>query len=109
MEFDPLEEDLFEDAPGHMSGNGKSAVKFGNKHKVPFRWTDSINFEDEDLDDGFIGEGETMKVSSTPHVSPDGEIKIATTVGKLGRCPDGFTKIKGRCRGMLISFLPQIQ
>uniref|UniRef100_A0A914RA93 Uncharacterized protein n=1 Tax=Panagrolaimus davidi TaxID=227884 RepID=A0A914RA93_9BILA len=97
VEFDPMEEELIEDSPGHVTGNGKSAVRFGQNHKVPFRWRDSINF-DENEDNDFIPDGETMKVSSQPEVSADGDVKIATTVGKLGRCPDGFTKIKGRCR-----------
>lgn len=97
-----MEEDLIEEAPGHVVGNGHSAVKFGQKHKVPFRWRDSINFDGDEGDD-FIGEGDTMRVSSTPFVSPDGEVKIATTVGKLGRCPDGYTKIKGKCRGERIA------
>uniref|UniRef100_A0A7E4UTJ4 Hemicentin-1 n=1 Tax=Panagrellus redivivus TaxID=6233 RepID=A0A7E4UTJ4_PANRE len=99
-EFEPWEEELIEDAPGHLTGNGRSAVTFGQHHRVPFKWSDSIDIEDDSEADGeYIGKGETFRVISEPTVElHSNEVRVSTKVGRLGRCPDGYYKNKERCR-----------
>ncbi|TKR80918.1 hypothetical protein L596_014894 [Steinernema carpocapsae] len=88
-------EELIEEVPGRITGRGKSAIQFGERHRIPFEWSDKINY---DPTDGMeIGAGKTMRVEVKSNFDHD-ELQMHTKVDRDERCPEGYHKIRGYCK-----------
>ncbi|KAK0404392.1 hypothetical protein QR680_017436 [Steinernema hermaphroditum] len=95
LSFEDSVEELIEEVPGKITGRGKSALHFGDRHRIPFEWSDQINY---DPTEGMeIGAGKTMRVAVKSNFEHD-ELQMHTKVERDERCPEGFHKIRGYCK-----------